>query len=71
MDIKRADVVVIGGGIVGCSTALHLRKAGWDVILLERQHIGANASGRNGGGVRQQNRDPRELPLAMASIRMW
>lgn len=71
MEIKRADVVVIGGGIVGCSTAVHLRKAGWDVILLERQHVGANASGRNGGGVRQQNRDPRELPLAMASIRMW
>jgi sarcosine oxidase subunit beta len=68
---ERADVVVIGGGIVGCSTALHLCHAGCETVLLERQHIGANASGRNGGGVRQQNRDPRELPLAMASIRMW
>jgi sarcosine oxidase subunit beta len=71
MDNKRADVVIVGGGIVGCSTAVHLRKAGWDVTLLERQTIGVNASGRNGGGVRQQNRDPRELPLAMASVRMW
>ncbi len=45
----RADVCIIGGGYTGLSAALHLRKAGFDVVLLESQRIGYGASGRNGG----------------------
>ncbi len=45
----RADVAVIGGGIAGCSTALHLARRGYSVALLEARHIGYGASGRSGG----------------------
>ena len=70
-NVREADVVVIGGGIMGCATAYELAKRGQSVILLEKGFIGAEASGRNGGGVRQQKRDPAELPLAMASVKIW
>ena len=69
--IKEAAVVVIGGGIMGCCTAYELAKKGQSVILLETGFIGSEASGRSGGGVRQQKRDPAELPLAMASVKIW
>ena len=45
------DVCVIGGGIAGCSAALHLAERGYSVVLLEQQHIGWGASGRSGGQV--------------------
>lgn len=45
----RADVVVVGGGIAGCSAALHLAERGYQVTLLEARHIGYGASGRSGG----------------------
>lgn len=44
-----ADVCVIGGGVAGCSTALHLAQRGYRVILLEAEHVGHGASGRSGG----------------------
>ena len=47
--VARSDVVVIGGGFTGLSTALSLREAGVDVALVERDHCGAGASGRNAG----------------------
>ncbi|WOE31032.1 MULTISPECIES: FAD-dependent oxidoreductase [unclassified Acinetobacter] len=45
----ECDVVVIGGGLLGCSTALHLAEQGVDTILVEKNRIGSAASGRNGG----------------------
>ncbi|HZF16184.1 MAG TPA: FAD-binding oxidoreductase [Steroidobacteraceae bacterium] len=45
----EADVCVIGGGIAGCSTALHLAERGYRVVLLEAKRVGWGASGRNGG----------------------
>jgi gamma-glutamylputrescine oxidase len=45
----RCDVAVLGGGIAGCSTALHLSRRGYKVALLEARHIGYGASGRSGG----------------------
>jgi len=66
-----ADTVIIGGGIAGSSIALRLAEKGQKVILLEKGRVGEEASGRNGGGVRQQDRDPAELPLAMEAIKIW
>ncbi len=65
------DVAIIGGGLVGCSAALHLSRRDASVVLLERRHCGSQASGVNYGGVRQQGRDLAELPLARRSRRIW
>lgn len=70
---NQAEVIIIGGGIIGCAAAYHLVKKGVSVIVLEKSdHIGNGGSSRNGGGVRQSGRDPRELPLAMYGIEhLW
>ncbi|WP_043447124.1 NAD(P)/FAD-dependent oxidoreductase [Halotalea alkalilenta] len=47
----QADVCIIGGGITGCSAALHLAERGFEVILLEAQEIGHGGSGRSGGQI--------------------
>ena len=65
------DIAVIGGGLAGCSTALHARLKGASVVLFERGRCGAQASGVNYGGVRQQGRHPAELPLASRSRSIW
>lgn len=67
----RSDVVVIGGGIVGASTALYLAEKGVSVTLCEKGEIGAEQSGRNWGWVRVMGRDAREIPLSLASLRLW
>lgn len=71
--IQCADVVIIGGGIIGNSTAYYLAKKGCSVIVLEKgDSIGDGGSSRNGGGVRQSGRDKRELPLAMYGVKnLW
>ena len=68
---ERADVVVIGGGIVGVCTAYYLAKRGVSVALVEKGAIGAEQSSRNWGWCRQQNRDARELPIATTSLALW
>ena len=45
----QADVAVLGGGIAGCSAALHLARRGYRVALLEARVVGYGASGRSGG----------------------
>lgn len=68
---KRVDAVVIGGGIVGASTALELAERGLSVLLCEKGHIAGEQSSRNWGWVRLGMRDPREIPLMMQSIHLW
>ena len=68
--MTKTDVVIIGGGIVGCAAAYYLARQGRQVTLLEKDPgVGLQASGRNGGGVRQQGRTA-ALPLAMESVLM-
>jgi sarcosine oxidase subunit beta len=67
----QADVAIIGGGIVGSSAALFLRRFGLSVVLLERGLCGAAASGVNYGGVRVQGRSLSQLPLALRSREIW
>lgn len=68
-----ADVIIVGAGIIGSASAYYLAKKGYKVLVLEKEDIvGNGASVRNGGGVRQSGRDPRELPLAMYGIEhLW
>ncbi len=66
-----ADVVVIGGGIIGVMTAWFLAKRGVKVVLCEKGRVGAEQSGRNWGWVRQQGRDPAELPVMIEALAIW
>lgn len=68
---KHADAVIVGGGIVGTSTALFLAERGVSVALCEKGLIGAEQSARNWGWVRQMGRDPAEVPLAVESLALW
>jgi glycine/D-amino acid oxidase-like deaminating enzyme len=67
----RAEVVVIGGGIIGASAALFLAEKGVKVALCEKGHIAGEQSSRNWGWCRKMGRDPRELPLIIESLRLW
>lgn len=68
---RRADVVVIGGGIVGTCAAWSLSRAGVSVVVCEKGRIAGEQSSRNWGWCRAGIRDPREIPLANEAIRMW
>ncbi len=70
-EVVETDVAIIGGGIMGLATAYFLAKRNKRVAVLERRTLGWEGSGRTAGGVRQQGRDLRELPLAMASVALW
>jgi sarcosine oxidase subunit beta len=65
------DVIVIGGGLHGCSAALHLSMRGVRVLVLEKDHVARHASGVNAGGVRQLGRHVAEVPLSVASMALW
>lgn len=69
--MSRADVIIIGGGIMGAASAFFLRQRGQSVILLERGLIGQQASGVNFGNVRRQGRHLVQLPLANRSRAIW
>lgn len=67
----QTDVVVIGGGIAGVSTALALSDKGVAVALCEKGQIAAEQSSRNWGWCRVMGREPREIPLGIESLRLW
>jgi sarcosine oxidase subunit beta len=69
--MSHADVLIIGGGIMGASAAFFLRQRGKSVTLLERGLIGQQASGVNFGNVRHQGRHLHQLPLANRSRAIW
>ncbi|PDT54045.1 D-amino-acid oxidase [Sinorhizobium americanum] len=67
----QADVVVIGGGIVGATAAFFLAERGLSVALVEKGHVGCEQSSRNFGWCRRQMRDARELPLSGIALQAW
>ena len=69
---KSADIVIIGGGVMGASTAYHLAaRGGLDILLLEReQFFGQGATGRCAGGVRYQFSTEVNIRLSLASLPM-
>lgn len=68
---ETADIVVVGGGIMGVCTALAAAKSGAKVVLVEKDHIGSEQSSRNLGFTRQQGRHAAEIDLARRSVEMW
>ena len=70
---QTAEVIIIGSGVIGNAAAYYLACKGRKVIVLEgADNIGNGGSSRNGGGVRQSGRDPRELEMVMWGIQnLW
>jgi glycine/D-amino acid oxidase-like deaminating enzyme len=68
---ERTAVVVVGGGIVGASTALFLALKGVPVVLCEKGHIAGEQSSRNWGWIINCGRDDREIPISLLSGRLW
>ena len=69
---KSYEVIIIGGGIQGLSLAYRLAKGGQkDILLLEKNHLGVGASGRNGESVRSCFGSKEWIKLHHRSIRLW
>lgn len=65
------DVIVVGAGVIGCSTALHVASEGGRVLVLERRHIAAEQSSKSWGFCRVQGRDFAEINWMLESRRYW
>ena len=65
---STADVVVVGGGVIGTSIAFHLAEAGTDVCLLERDQLASGSTSRAAGGFRAQFSDPLNIAIGLRSI---
>jgi sarcosine oxidase subunit beta len=68
---KKADVVLIGGGVNGCSLAYQLAKKGKKVVLCEKNHLCSGATGRCGAGIRQQWSTRENAELSIKSIKIF
>lgn len=71
MSDRSTDVIVIGGGLHGSSTAIYLRRRGYSVRVVEKRFPGRFASGVNAGGVRRLGRHPAEIPISFAAMEIW
>ncbi|MBI4640252.1 MAG: FAD-binding oxidoreductase [Candidatus Tectomicrobia bacterium] len=71
MEIDQADVVVIGGGVIGLASAYFIARRGKDVVVLDKGIPGWEASGRNGGWASGSPMEEARVPLVKESIRIW
>ena len=69
--IKKTDVVIIGGGVNGCSLAYNLAKRGVDVALFEKKYLSSGATGACGAGIRQQWSTKENALLAIESVKIF
>ena len=68
----KADCVILGGGVVGTAIAYYLAKLGVrDIVVLEASYLASGATGRCGGGIRQQWSTQANVELAIESVRLW
>ena len=68
--METADVVIAGGGIAGCALAYQLAKRNVDVVLLERETLGSQSTGKCAGGVRQQFSMEANVRLQRLSVQL-
>src|SRR5260221_512659 len=68
--MESADVVIAGGGIMGCALAYQLAKRDVDVLLIERETLGSQSTGKCAGGVRQQFSMEANVRLQRLSVRL-
>src|ERR1700742_5077959 len=66
-----ADVVIIGGGVVGTSAAFHLAEAGAEVVLLERDQLAAGSTSKAAGGLRAQFSDALNIEIGKRSLQAY
>ena len=71
MAVDSADIVVIGAGVSGLSSAWFLARAGKDVVVIEKGTVGSEASGRNGGMISERVDEPPLIPMALESLNLW
>ena len=71
MPMDSADVVVIGAGVSGLTSAYYLAKAGKDVVVVDKGTVGGEASGRNGGMISERVDEPPMIPMAVESLKIW
>ncbi|SAL28756.1 NAD(P)/FAD-dependent oxidoreductase [Caballeronia telluris] len=69
--VSESDVLVVGGGLHGSSSAFHMARRGARVTVLEADYVGRHASGVNAGGVRTLGRPLPEIPLSLMSREIW
>src|SRR4051795_9528917 len=67
----RAEVVVVGGGVMGASAAFHLAEAGADVVLLERGQLAGGSTSKAAGGLRAQFSDALNIEIAKRSLEAY
>ena len=69
---SHTEVVVIGGGVVGCSVLYHLARSGWkDVVLLERDELTSGSTWHAAGGMHTINGDPNVAKLQKYTIELY
>ena len=68
--METADVVIAGGGVMGCALAYQLARRDVDVLLLERAELGSGSTGKCAGGVRQQFSNEANVRLQMLAVKL-
>jgi sarcosine oxidase, subunit beta len=69
--MERAEVVVIGGGVIGTSIAFHLAEAGVDALLLERGELGSGSTSKGAGGIRAMFSDELNVRIGLRDLGAW
>jgi len=68
---SKADVVIIGGGVNGCSLAYGLARKGLDVVVVEKKYLASGATGACGAGIRQQWSTKENAELSIESVKIF
>jgi sarcosine oxidase subunit beta len=68
--VETADVAIVGGGVMGCALAYQLARRNVDVVLLEREELGSQSTGKCAGGVRQQFSSEANVRMQRLAVRL-